>query len=325
MNVKEIFSIKDNVEFEKKALEIFEFQYYNLPLYKEFCTYLKKMPNSVKAIEEIPFLPINFFKTHRISTRNDFDLVFESSGTTNSQTSKHYVADISIYEQSFKMIFNSLYGEQSQYLWIALMPDKKERPNSSLIYMVDNLMNSSVFPESGFYLGKEDKLYRILIRAIENNTPVIFIGLTYALIDFAEKFKLPENNNIIVIETGGMKGKRKEIIRKELHSLLKSSFKVNAIHSEYGMTELLSQSYSTGEEKFKSPTWKKILIRDIYNPKVVGLTNFRGGVNVIDLANVYSCSFIETEDLGIAHNDGTFEILGRIDTASIRGCNIMID
>jgi len=325
MNTNNIFNIKNEQDFQQKVFEVFEYQYQNIHLYQDFCNFLKKTPNKVKRLNEIPFLPISFFKTHKICSLNKIEAIFESSGTTSNHTSKHYIANLSLYEQSFRKGFNLFYGDYSKYLWLALMPNKNLRPNSSLIYMVEKFIESSLFTESDFYLGNEEKLFQILLKTIENKTPTIVIGLTYALLDFAEKYKLPKQNNIIVIETGGMKGKRKEILREELHNILKSSFKVDFINSEYGMTELLSQAYSKGNGLFKSPPWMKILIRDLYNPQVVGINNSRGGINIIDLANIYSCSFIETEDLGISYSDGSFEVLGRINSASVRGCNTMID
>ncbi len=324
MNVAEIFEIVSEEQFIKKTFEIFEYQYYSLPLYSEYCTYLKKSPKNVKQINEIPFLPISFFKSQKICSVDKIDTIFESSGTTNTQTSKHYIADLSLYEHSFITCFNLFYGSAYKYLWLALMPDKNSRPHSSLIYMVEKFIEKSSFSDSGFYLEKQAQLFQVLLKSIEQKIPVVVIGLTYSLLDFAENYKLPKNNNIIVVETGGMKGKRKELIREEVHKIIKSSFNVKAVHSEYGMTELLSQAYSVQNGIFKSPPWLKIMIRDLYNPLIVGLYNLRGGINIIDLANVYSCSFIETEDLGILHSNNTFEVLGRVENANIRGCNIMI-
>jgi phenylacetate-coenzyme A ligase PaaK-like adenylate-forming protein len=251
-------------------------------------------------------------------------MIFESSGTTEENTSKHYVADKNIYKTSFKKAFHHFYGDASNYVWLGLLPSYLERKNSSLVYMVDYFIRHSEHRESSFYLKNHDELYKTLIRCIEQQKPVILIGVSSALLDFTEKYQLPASSSLIVMETGGMKGAKKEIIRSELHETLKKAFYMDTIHSEYGMTELLSQAYSKKEGQFNTPPWMKILIRDVYDPFNVGLVNKNGGINCIDLANIYSCSFIETQDMGILHNDGSFEVLGRMDHTIARGCNTMI-
>ncbi|MGQ9848155.1 MAG: acyltransferase [Bacteroidales bacterium] len=320
----EIFNIKTPDEFHAKAMELFKLQYDLLPVYKEFCDSLKRTPANVKQVNEIPFLPIQFFRTHSININPSYDLVFESSGTTDSNTSRHFVADKQIYKLSFKKAFDYFYGNAEEYVWMALLPSLQERKNSSLVYMVDYFIRHSKHNESGFYLNRHDELYQTLIKAFENNKKVILFGVSYALLDFAEKYQLPAYPNLTVMETGGMKGKRKEMIREELHRILKEAFNVNQVHSEYSMTELLSQSYSKGNGIFVSPPWMKVLIRDVYNPLNIGITGRNGGVNIIDLANIYSCAFIETQDMGIMHEDGSFEILGRMENTINRGCNMLI-
>ncbi len=320
-----IFTINSENEFVSKTFEIFYYQYQQLPLYRDFCDLLKRTPANVNSLEDIPFLPIRFFRTHQILTTSTYQLYFESSGTTSHTTSRHYISDISLYETSFRKVFALFYTDPSKYLWLALMPDTNERPHSSLLYMVNSFIQSSEYKESGFYLYRTNELYRVLLHSIQQNIPTLLIGLTYALLDFAEVYSLPQNNSLIVMETGGMKGRRKEMMRAEVHQILKKSFSVNQIHSEYGMTELLSQAYSKKNGLFKSPPWMRVLIRDVNNPLRRGLIEKRGGINIIDFANIYSCSFIETEDMGIVHHDGTFEVIGRLQGSIQRGCNTMIE
>ncbi len=325
MNSKQIFDIQSSNDFEQAVFNVFDYQYRNLNLYKEYCNLLKRTPHSVKSIEDIPFLPISFFRTQTINSSSTWELFFESSGTTSENTSRHYIADVSLYEQSFINSFSYFYGNPKNYCWFALMPTKEERPHSSLLYMVEYFVNHSVYSQSGFYYRRLDTLYKCLVETIQNKLPVIVIGLTYALLDFAEQYQLPENSGIIVIETGGMKGKRKELPRSQVHQLLTKAFSVSKIHSEYGMTELLSQAYSKGDGIFYTPPWMKIMIRDVYNPLSKGLIEKRGAINIIDLANIYSCSFIETEDLGIVHSNGSFEVFGRLQGSIQRGCNTMLE
>ena len=281
------------------------------------------VPHSVNKIEDIPFLPIQFFKSHRVISKSVSEVItFTSSGTTGSITSKHRVSDLNLYEKSFLTAFELFYGHPSEFAILALLPSYIERGGSSLVYMADRLINDSHNEHSGFYLKDIDALIEKLTFLEKTNQKTILLGVSYALLDLIEKqqFKL---KNTIVMETGGMKGKRKEMIKDELHSILKNGFGVDQIHSEYGMTELLSQAYSIGEGVFHTPPWMKIRTRDTEDALsfVEGKT---GGINVIDLANLYSCSFIATQDLGRIREDGSFEVLGRFDASDIRGCNLMV-
>lgn len=324
MNAEDIFSIKNNKEFTKTALKIFRFQYENNTVYRQFCDLLKTDITQVKTLETIPFLPIEFFKSHQIlSSKKPIEIIFTSSGTTSQNTSSHLVTDVSIYEQSYLQGFSTFYGNIENYVVLALLPSYLERTGSSLIYMVEDLIKKSNHAESGFYLHNYNELSEKLIALDNSGQNVLLIGVTYALLDLVERQKFNLKNTIIM-ETGGMKGKRKEIIREDLHQILRNGFGVSAIHSEYGMTELLSQAYSTGNGFFKTPSWMQILIRDTEDPFSYVKTNKTGGINVIDLANINSCSFIATQDLGKKHNNGSFEVLGRFDNSDIRGCNLMI-
>jgi phenylacetate-coenzyme A ligase PaaK-like adenylate-forming protein len=318
-----IFSIKSSEDFERLAIEIFHYQYKNTKVYRQFCDLLKVAPASIKKIENIPFLPIQFFKSHRVISEAETEsITFTSSGTTGSITSKHYVSDLKLYENSFLKAFELIYGNPSQYAILALLPSYLERGGSSLVYMAASLIESSDIEHSGFYLKDTDALIEKLNFLEKTNQKTILLGVSYALLDLIERqeFKL---KNTIVMETGGMKGKRKELIKDELHLILKKGFGVDRIHSEYGMTELLSQAYSTGEGVFSAPPWMKIHTRDTEDALsfVHGKT---GGINVIDLANLHSCSFIATQDLGRIREDGSFEVLGRFDASDIRGCNLMM-
>ena len=318
-----IFSIKSCEDFERLAIEIFRYQYENAIVYRQFCDFLKVSPASVKKIEDIPFLPIQFFKSHRvISKLASENTTFTSSGTTGSITSKHHVSDLSLYEKSFLKTFELIYGNPSQYAILALLPSYIERGGSSLVYMADRLINDSSNEHSGFYLRDINALIEKLTFLERTNQKTILIGVSYALLDLIEKQKF-RLKNTIVMETGGMKGKRQEMIKEELHAILKKGFGLDQIHSEYGMTELLSQAYSKGEGIFYTPPWMKICTRDTEDALsfVKGKT---GGINVIDLANLHSCSFIATQDLGRIREDGGFEVLGRFDASDIRGCNLMV-
>ena len=320
----DIFSINSQKEFEKKTLKVFRYQYDNNQVYQDFCSLLKKDKSNVKSIEEIPFLPIQFFKSHEIvSSSNPIREIFTSSGTTGTLTSKHLVTDVTLYEQSFRKAFSQFYGNIEDYVVLALLPSYLERDGSSLIYMVNDLIEGSNHPESGFYLNNYDELIHTLIELDSSGQNVLLIGVTYALLDLVEKqnFQL---KNTIVMETGGMKGKRKEIIREELHTILCNGFGVPTIHSEYGMTELLSQAYSLGNGIFECPPWMSILIRDTEDALTYVDYGKTGGINVIDLANINSCSFIATQDLGKKYPNHSFEVLGRFDASDIRGCNLMV-
>lgn len=321
---QDIFSIEDNAQFEEQALHVFRYQADNCTIYRDFISGLNINPANIHNITEIPFLPVEFFKAHKIvSSANDTEVVFTSSGTTGMVTSSHYVADVNWYVESFRKAFALFYGDIKDYTVLALLPAYLEREGSSLIYMADDLIKQSQNPDSGFYLYNHEDLNQQLLKQSESKKPTLLLGVTFALLDFVEKYQhsFPE---LIVMETGGMKGRRKEMIREELHDTLCKGFGVDAIHSEYGMTELLSQSYSKGKGIFYCPPWMRILTRDTNDPLTIINGGKTGGVNIIDLANINSCSFIATQDLGKVHADNSFEILGRFDNADIRGCNLLI-
>ncbi|MFA9187278.1 acyl transferase [Flavobacterium sp. FBOR7N2.3] len=320
----DIFTISSQKQFEKIALKVFRFQYENNLVYKEFCDFLKTDVQRVKTIQQIPFLPIQFFKSHQVvSNSAPIQTIFSSSGTTGTITSKHLVTDVTLYEESYRKGFSEFYGNIENYVVLALLPSYLERDGSSLIYMVEDLIQLSNHPESGFYLHNHDDLIKKLIELENAGQNVILIGVTYALLDLIEKEKFNLQNTIIM-ETGGMKGKRKEMIREELHEQLCDGFGVSAIHSEYGMTELLSQAYSLGNGVFECPSWMQILIRDTEDALTYIPQGKTGGINVIDLANINSCSFIATQDLGKKYPNNSFEVLGRFDNSDIRGCNLMV-
>ncbi|WP_442264870.1 LuxE/PaaK family acyltransferase [Tenacibaculum sp. ZS6-P6] len=316
--------INSNDEFEAKALQTFAHQFENNRVYRSFCDLLYIHPSDIKEIHEIPFLPIQFFKSHKVvSGTASIQETFSSSGTTGSITSKHYVSDISLYEKSYLEGFKHFYGNIEDYVVLALLPNYLERKGSSLIYMVNDLIKRSKNADSGFYLNNLNELANKLTSLDNGHKKVLLIGVSFALLDLVEihQFSL---KNTIIMETGGMKGRRKELIRTELHHILKSGFGVNKIHSEYGMTELLSQGYSTGDGIFNCPPWMKILTRDTEDPLTITKTKKTGGINIIDLANYNSCSFIATQDLGKIYDDNSFEIIGRFDNSDIRGCNLMV-
>jgi phenylacetate-coenzyme A ligase PaaK-like adenylate-forming protein len=324
IDINSIFDIKTEQDFKSLALEIFNFQFENNPVYRSFCDLLYIHPSDVKAIEEIPFLPIQFFKSHEVlSARSDVPITFTSSGTTGSTTSKHIVTDLDIYKTSFTKGFEHFYGPIENYVILALLPSYLEREGSSLIYMVNTMIKKSNHPESGFYLNNLEDLKNHLIALDKKDTKILLIGVSFALLDLIETY--PFNlKNTIVMETGGMKGRRKELIRTELHKLLKAGFGVDTIHSEYGMTELLSQAYSKGDGLFNCPNWMRIVTRDTEDALSIQSFGKTGGINVIDLANMNSCSFIATQDLGRVYKNGSFEIIGRFDHSDIRGCNLMV-
>ena len=320
----EVFNIRSSQEFKKIAIAVFKHQFEHNRLYRSFCDLLYIHPSGVHSVEQIPFLPIRFFKTHTILTKaEDSQIIFSSSGTTGSITSKHHVSDIAVYEKSFRKGFDNVYGNIEEYTVLALLPSYLERKGSSLIYMVDDLIKHSKKPNSGFYLNNLEELFTILTMLDARGEKVLLIGVSFALLDLVEKYTF-NLKNTIVMETGGMKGRRKELIRSELHALLSKGFGIDHIHSEYGMTELLSQAYSKGNGIFECPPWMQILTRDTEDPLTVLPPEKTGGINVIDLANINSCSFIATQDLGKIYADGTFEILGRFDNSDIRGCNLMV-
>jgi phenylacetate-coenzyme A ligase PaaK-like adenylate-forming protein len=327
-NIRErIFSIKDEITFNEVALDIFQYQYTNNPVYHQYIQLLKTNLDSINHYSQIPFLPIEFFKSQKILTTDkpetDIALIFESSGTTGENTSRHYVLDPSLYIESFTKGFEYFYGAIKDYHILALLPSYLERGSSSLVYMVNELMKISAKDKNQFYLYEHETLYNTLLELEANKEKTLLIGVSYALLDFVEKYQ-PTLKNTIVMETGGMKGKRKEIIREELHETLCKGFGVSNIHSEYGMTELLSQAYSLGNGIFECPSWMQILIRDTEDALTYVDYGKTGGVNVIDLANINSCSFIATQDLGKKQPNNSFEILGRFDNSDIRGCNLMV-
>lgn len=329
---EDIFSIASKKEFEKIALKVFRYQYENNAVYHSFCNHLKKTPSQVKRIIDIPFLPIQFFKSHTVLSSNaHVQQIFTSSGTTGMQASKHLVTDVSWYEMSYRLGFSNFYGNIEDYCVLALLPSYLEREGSSLIYMVEDLIESSNHEDSGFYLNDYNALLQKNKELHKEGQNVILIGVTYALLDLIEyatlhSFPLHEiGKSLIVMETGGMKGKRKELIREELHQKLCEGFGVQGIHSEYGMTELLSQAYSLGNGVFECPLWMDVLIRDTEDALSYEGYGKTGGINVIDLANINSCSFIATQDLGKKHPNQTFEVLGRFDNSDIRGCNLLIE
>lgn len=324
INSNSIFNIATEQDFCKISLDVFKFQFEKNKVYRSFCDLLNKHPSDVKTIHDIPFLPIQFFKTHNVlSSTASVKRVFTSSGTTGSATSKHYVTDLDIYSESFKRSFKQFYGNIEDYIVLALLPSYLERKGSSLIYMVDAMIKQSKHPESGFYLNDIKGLSETLIKLGSEEKKVLLIGVSFALLDLVEthQFNL---KHTVVMETGGMKGRRKELVREDLHQQLKDGFGVNKIHSEYGMTELLSQAYSKDRGVFYTPKWMRILIRDTEDALSVQRHESSGGLNIIDLANVNSCSFIATQDLGRTYNDGSFEVIGRFDNSDIRGCNLMV-
>lgn len=324
ISTQDLFSISSEKQFEKIALKTFRFQYQNNLVYREFCDFLKIDVTKVKAIRQIPFLPIQFFKSHSVvSNQNLVQKTFISSATTGSVTSKHFVTDIVLYEQSYRQAFAQFYGNIEDYIVLALLPSYLDREGSSLIYMVNDLIHLSKNENSGFYLNNYQQLIQQLENLEQQDKNILLIGVTFALLDLLDikKFQL---KNTIIMETGGMKGRRKELIREELHHILCNGFGVSSIHSEYGMTELLSQAYSFGDGIFECPAWMQIYIRDTEDAQNYLSDQKTGGINVIDLANANSCAFIATQDLGKKYNNGAFEVLGRFDNSDIRGCNLMV-
>jgi len=310
-------------DFLSRALDTFRLQYAQNPLYRQFTDTLGVNPDLVRTLPEIPFLPVSFFKTHSVKT-GDFtpEIVFESSGTTGSVTSRHEVKDLALYRQSFTAGFEHFYGPVGEWCIIGLLPAYLERSHSSLVLMVHELIGSSGHPDSGFYLYEHEALKEVLERLERQGQKTLLIGVTFALLDFAEKFPMSLSHTVIM-ETGGMKGRRREITRAELHDILKGRLGVGAIHAEYGMTELLSQAYASGDGLFACPSWMKVLVRRDDDPLEVGERG-EGLLNIIDLANRWSCSFLATEDIGRIGPDGRFEVSGRVDNSDIRGCSLLV-
>lgn len=321
---KEIFTNKTFPEFEDSAICVFRFQYSSNLVYRQYVDLLGIKPDEIHSIRQIPFMPVEFFKEKIILSGNrTYETVFYSSGTSGLVSGKHYVADIELYKKSFKSSFLHFYGQPSDYSILALLPGYLEREGSSLVFMVNELMKLSGHPYNGFFLRDFEQLAKRIESLNNQEQKFILIGVTYGLLDFAHEFPIDGGKGIIM-ETGGMKGTRKELVKEEIHHILKKSFGVDTIHSEYGMTELLSQAYSKGKGIFTPPPWMKILIRDVHDPFQFLPDGVSGGINIIDLANIYSCAFIETQDLGKTYPNGQFEILGRFDNSDIRGCNLMV-
>lgn len=322
---KAIFNINDQKTFREIALKVFLYQARHTPVYGEYLNKLMIDPVQITSLEEIPFLPVEFFKTHLVlDADKKAEVQFESSGTTAQTPALHHIADVSLYEESFTRGFSSFYGDPEKYCIVALLPSYLQRSGSSLVYMMDHLIGLSHHSDSGFYLNNLEELSKLLQRRNADEQPTLLVGVSHALLDLAERYPLKLKDHIIMMETGGMKGRRKEMVRRELHEALRKAFGLETIHSEYGMTELLSQAYSTGNGLFKPPPWMKVLVRDPNDPFSWVQNGRTGGLNIIDLANLYSCSFIATGDLGKVHPDGEFEILGRFDHSDIRGCNLMV-
>ena len=321
-----IFKIENDSEFNSLALEIFQFQANENEVYKEYINYLGIDPQEITRIENIPFLPIQFFKSRKVVSGNhETENEFSSSGTSGLGTSFHYITDLSIYEESFLKSFRLFYGDPKKFHILALLPSYLEKSGSSLIYMVNELIEKSESNYNGFYLDEHEKLIKNLqFLKNRNDRKIILLGVSFAFLDLIDNAPI-DLSNVIIMETGGMKGKREEITREEMHQILCDRFNVSSIHSEYGMTELLTQAYSSGGGAFKTPPWMKILIRDPYNPFGYLEKGRSGGINIIDLANIYSCSFIETQDLGKKIDANQFEVLGRFDYSDIRGCNLLVD
>ena len=323
-NFEKIFDIKNHSEFKKQCLDIYNFQYENNMVYQNYCNMICDDPTDVNEINKIPFLPISFFKTKKILSTDNFEKVFYSSGTTTNSRSKHFISSLKLYQKSFINNFKLNYSDITQYTILALLPNYYDNKDSSLIYMIEKLIKLSKSKESGFFLDDYINLSKKLIELdTKKERKTILIGVPYALLDMID-FNQFQLNNTIIMETGGMKGRRKEMVRTELHEKLKRGFGVSKIHSEYGMTELLSQAYSKGDGIFKTPSWMKVIIRDINDAQNLDFNKKSGAINIIDLANYNSCSFIATDDMGKHVNDDEFELIGRVDNSDIRGCNLLV-
>ena len=323
-NFEKIFDIKNYSEFKKQCLDIYNFQYEKNKVYQNYCNMICEDPSDVNEINKIPFLPISFFKTKKILSADKFEKVFYSSGTTTNSRSKHFISNLKLYQKSFINNFKLNYSDITQYTILALLPNYYDNKDSSLIYMIEKLIKLSKSKESGFFLDDYINLSKKLIELdAKKERKTILIGVPYALLDMID-FNQFQLNNTIIMETGGMKGKRKEMVRTELHEKLKRGFGVSKIHSEYGMTELLSQAYSKGDGVFKTPSWMKVIIRDINDAQNLDFNKKSGAINIIDLANYNSCSFIATDDMGKYINDDEFELIGRVDNSDIRGCNLLV-
>lgn len=323
--LSKVFDLHTSESFDMLALEVFKYQYRQNKVYGEYINYLGVDVYEIRELKQVPFLPIGFFKSHRVVS-GDFqhEVQFTSSGTTGLHPASHYVKELSVYKSSFLQAFRHFYGDPEEYCFLALLPSYLDREGSSLVFMVDALIKSGKHPFSGFFLDEHNLLAERLLELNDKGTKTILIGVAFALLDFAKEYPMQLADNMIIMETGGMKGRREEITREELHRELKSTFGLKTIHSEYGMTELLSQAYSKCDGKFLPPPWMKVMIRDIQDPFSFVPKGKSGAINIIDLANIHSCSFIETQDIGRLHPDGSFEVLGRTDHSDIRGCSLLI-
>lgn len=320
----DIFDVPDDIVFAKRCIESFNFQVNENETYRRFCKLLDVDPLVVVHIEQIPFLPVEIYKTHQVLCGRHYSKIFESSGTTSENRSIHYVKNLSIYDDALLKGFRLFYGDPGEWCFLALLPSYIGRENSSLLYMMRSLMSYSNHPLNGFFLQAGKQFEDVIGRLTESGQKTILTGVSFALLDFSSEYRSGLPSGLIVMETGGMKGRREEMVRDELHNVLCDRLKVPLIHSEYGMTELLSQAYSQGRGLFRTPPWMKVLIRDINDPFRYLPDGRTGAINIIDLANIYSCSFIATHDLGRVNSDGTFEVLGRYDHSDVRGCNLMI-
>lgn len=323
INTAALFTLQEQ-DTEAAALELFHYQYRENDIYRAYTDALRRKPSDIRSLLDIPFLPIQFFKTHTVTCGAfEPELIFESSGTTQTINSRHLVKEAAIYEQSFLAGFERFYGPVSDYVVVGLLPSYLERKHSSLVYMVQDMVKRSGHAASGFYLYEHDKLAAHLRELEASGQKTLLIGVTFGLLDFAENYQL-ELNHTIVMETGGMKGRREEWTRQQVHAYLKERLGCKHIHAEYGMTELLSQAYSYGDGIFNTPPWMKVLVRDESDPFELSAANASGVINVVDLANVHSCAFIATEDIGKIRPDGSFEVLGRLDNSALRGCSLMV-
>mgnify|MGYP002640524636 CR=1 FL=1 len=324
MENNNLFKHHNIEEFEKLSLQIFQKQYHQIRVYRSFVDALNVNPEQVNKLEDIPFMPIEFFKDYKVlAEKEEVELVFKSSGTTGMQRSQHFVKSARVYEESFIKGFEYFYGPITDYVLLALLPSYLENGDSSLVYMADHLIKLSKNEDSGFYLNDYSKIVEKLHLLKNGKKKVMLLGVSYALLDLVEleRFDFP---NLTIMETGGMKGRRKEMVREELHEFIGKGFGVEKIHSEYGMTELLSQAYSKGDGVFNCPPWMKIMIRDVNDPLSLLEEGKSGAINIIDLANIHSVSFLATKDLGKISAPNSFQILGRFDSSDIRGCNLLI-
>lgn len=342
---KSVFNIQTEEEFQQKCLETFQYQYHNIEVYRKFVDFLNINPDEINEVEKIPFLPIEMFKNHTLLDKNkNADLFFQSSGTTQMNLSKHWIADEKLYQESIEKSFEQFIGKPEDYIFLGLLPSYLEKQNSSLIYMVDFLMKKSGKPENGYFLYNHQDLFEFLNKLSTENKKVILFGVSFALLDFLDfaetnHHTITSSDQLIIIETGGMKGRKQEMTKDELLAIFHKGFGIEKIYSEYSMTELLSQAYSLGQNIYESPNWMRILIRNTEDPFSYVEPGRNGAINIIDLANRHSCSFIATQDLGkiltdseiirSAHNDkeissNQFQVLGRIDHSDIRGCSLLV-